>query len=68
MDTLQKIKELVDKALLDNQKLCEKGVFSRGREARKALGEAQKLIKEAKKEILAEMKKIEAERKEKKGQ
>ena len=63
MNTLQKIKDLVDKALLDTKKLEEKKTFSRGREARKALSEIAKLTKAARNEILIEMKKIEEERK-----
>jgi len=57
MNTLQKIKELVDKALIDEAKL-QKGIFSRGREARKALSSIQKLTKQARIEILNKMKEI----------
>ena len=63
MNTLQKIKDLVDKALLDTKKLEEKKTFSRGRKARKALSAIAKLTKTARNEILIEMKKIEEERK-----
>ena len=56
METLEKIKELLEKAQIDSQKLFEKNNFSRGREARKALTEISKLCKLAREEMLDRMK------------
>ena len=63
MDTLHKLKELMDQAMDDSTKLFEKGTHSRGRSARKALSELSKLCKAARQEILDKMKEIEADRK-----
>jgi len=57
METLQKMKELMDQIMIDSQKCFEKGTFSRGRAARLQLSELAKLSKLARAEILEQMKK-----------
>lgn len=61
VETLEKLKELMDKAYQDSQKLFEKGTNSRGREARKALSEISKLCKIAREEVLKKMKESKGE-------
>ena len=61
MKTLDKLKELVEKAYGDSQKLFEKGTHSRGREARKTLSEIAKLCKLAREEVLEKMKETKGE-------
>lgn len=61
METIQRMKELMDQIVTDGQKCYEKGVFSRGRSARLALSELAKLSKLARAEILEQMKKEKGE-------
>ena len=57
METLQKIKELVEKMSVDSQKVYEKGNRSASIRARKYAQEIKQLIGVYRKEILEEMKK-----------
>lgn len=57
METLQKIKELVEKMSVDTQKVYEKGNRSASIRARKYAQEIKQLIGMYRKEILEEMKK-----------
>jgi hypothetical protein len=57
METLQKIKELVEKMSVDTQKVYEKGNRSASIRARKYAQEIKQLIGVYRKEILEEMKK-----------
>jgi 2-hydroxy-3-keto-5-methylthiopentenyl-1-phosphate phosphatase len=57
METLQKIKELVEKMSVDTQKVYEKGNRSASIRARKYAQEMKQLIGVYRKEILEEMKK-----------
>ena len=57
METLQKIKELVEKMSTDTQKEYEKGNKSASIRARKTAQEIKLLIASFRKEILEEMKK-----------
>jgi len=57
METLQKIKELVEKMSVDTQKVYEKGNRSASIRARKYAQEIKQLIGIYRKEILEEMKK-----------
>lgn len=57
METLQKIKELVEKMSVDSQKVYEKGNRSASIRARKYAQEMKQLIGVYRKEILEEMKK-----------
>ena len=66
MQTLQKLKQLMDQVMLDASKLEDKKTFSRGRSARQALSEISKLCKTARSEILEEMKDAKQEKKLKK--
>jgi hypothetical protein len=56
MKTLEEMKQLIEQVILDAQKLEEKGTYSRGRSARKALSEISKLCKSARSEVLQMMK------------
>jgi len=60
METLQKIKELVEKMSVDTQKVYEKGNRSASIRARKYAQEIKQLIGVYRKEILEEMKKHDA--------
>lgn len=66
MKTLEKLKELMDQILRDEEKLTQKRTFSRGRSARQALSEVSKLCKSARSEILAEMKSAKQEKQKRK--
>ena len=57
MDTLKKIKELVEKMSVDTTKVFEKGNKSASIRARKYAQEIKELIKVYRKDILDEMKK-----------
>jgi hypothetical protein len=57
METLSKIKELVEKMSVDTQKVYEKGNRSASIRARKYAQEIKQLIGVYRKEILEEMKK-----------
>lgn len=60
MDTLKKIKELVEKMSVDTQKVFEKGNRSASIRARKYAQEIKFLMGVYRKEILEEMKKHDA--------
>jgi hypothetical protein len=57
METLRKIKELVEKMSVDTQKVFEKGNRSASIRARKYAQEIKLLISQYRKEILDEIKK-----------
>jgi hypothetical protein len=57
METLQKIKELIEKMSVDTQKVYEKGNRSASIRARKNAQEVKSLIGVYRKEILEEIKK-----------
>jgi hypothetical protein len=56
METLKKIKDLVEKMSVDTQKVCDKGNRSASIRARKYAQEIKILIATYRKEILEEMK------------
>ena len=62
MESLHKLEELVQQIIEDAKKCKEKGVYSRGRSARKSLSELGKLSKVIRAEILDQMHKIEHEK------
>jgi hypothetical protein len=62
MDTLNKIKELVEKMSVDTSKVCKKGNRSASIRARKYGQEIKELIPYFRKEILQEIKKHETQK------
>ena len=55
METLNKLKELLEDIEIDSSKVFAKGTVTRGRSARKKLSEVSKLCKQARQEILDKM-------------
>ena len=55
MDTLNKMKEILEEAMKDGEKCMQKGTITAGRRARKQLSELSKLCKQARQEILDKM-------------
>lgn len=62
MKNLEKFDALVKQIVSDTNKCYEKGVFSRGREARKGLSELAKLCKDLRKDILDRMNELKSDK------